>query len=58
MKPAPKVLGMHRIFVGGKGRTYVVADGALKRVQVHTWALWLDADEHHRSFALRTDGAL
>ena len=49
---------MHRIFVGGKGRKYVIADGALERMQVRAWALWLDADEHHRSFAPRTDGAL
>lgn len=49
---------MHRIFVGGKGREYVIADGALKPVQVHSWALWLDADEHHRSIAPRTNGAL
>jgi hypothetical protein len=49
---------MHGIFVGGKGRKYVIADSALKPVQVHTGALWLDADEHHRSFAPRTDGPL
>jgi hypothetical protein len=49
---------MDRIFVGGKGRKYVIADSALKAVQVHAWAFWLDADEHHRSFALRTGGAL
>ena len=49
---------MHRIFVGGKGRKYVIADSALKPVQVHSEALWLGADEHHRSFAPRIDGAL
>ena len=58
MKPAAKSLRMHRIFVGGKGRKHAVADSALIPVQVHAWALWLDTDEHHRSFALRTGGAL
>ena len=49
---------MHRIFAGGEGRKYVIADSALKPVQVDAWAFWLDADEHHRSFAPRTGGAL
>ena len=44
--------------VGGKGRKQVIADSALERMQVHARAFCLDADEHHRSFALRTDGAL
>jgi hypothetical protein len=30
--------GMHRIFARGKGRKYVIADGALERMQVHAWA--------------------
>ena len=49
---------MHRIFVGGKGRKHMVADCALEPVQVHAWALWLDADEHHRRLAPWTSGAL
>jgi hypothetical protein len=31
---------MHRIFVGGKGRKYVIADSALKCVQVHEADFW------------------
>ena len=58
LKPSAKGLRMHRIFVGGEGRKYVIADTALKRMQVHARALWLDADEHHRRFALRTGRAL
>src|SRR5215813_4416424 len=57
LKPSAKGPRMRRIFVGGKGRKYVIADSALKPVQVRAWAFWLDADEHHRSFALRTGGA-
>jgi hypothetical protein len=57
LKPAAKGLGMHRIFMRCEGRKYVIADGALKHVQVHTWAFWLDADEHHRGLAPRTGGA-
>ena len=50
-KPAAKVLGMHRIFIRGKRREYVIADSALICVQVHVWSFWLDADEHHPGFA-------
>jgi hypothetical protein len=42
----------------GKSRKYVIADSALKRIQVDAWAFWLDADEHHPGFAPRTGGAL
>jgi len=42
----------------GKSRKYVLADSALKRIQVDAWAFWLDADEHHPGFAPRTGGAL
>jgi hypothetical protein len=58
LKPAAKVLGMHRIFVGGKGRKHVIADSALKRMQVHARSRRLNADQHHLGFALRTGGAL
>src|SRR6185312_14396377 len=58
LKPAAKDLGMHRIFVRAKRCKHVTADSTLKRMQVHARALWLDADEHHRSFAPRTSGAL
>jgi hypothetical protein len=57
-KPAAKGLGVHGIFMRGKSRKYVIADSALKRIQVDAWAFWLDADEHHPGFAPRTDGAL
>src|SRR6516164_1568332 len=49
---------MHRIFIRGKHREYVIADSALICVQVHAWSFWLDADEHHPGFALRTGGSL
>jgi hypothetical protein len=58
LKPSAKGLRMHRIFIGGKGCKCVIADSALELVQVHAGAFWLDADEHHRSFAPRTRGAL
>ena len=58
LQPAAKSLGMHRIFVGGTDRKYVIADTASKREQVYIGAFQLDADEHHRSFAPRTGGAL
>jgi hypothetical protein len=57
-KPAAKGLGVHGIFMRGKSRKYVIADSALKRIQVDAWAFWLDADEHHPGFAPRTGGAL
>jgi hypothetical protein len=49
---------VHGIFVRGKDRKYVIADSALKRIQVGACAFWLDADEHHPGFAPRTGGAL
>ena len=58
MKPAAKGLGVQRIFIRGKGRKYVIADSAFKRMQVDAWAFGLDAEEHHPGFALRTGGAL
>jgi hypothetical protein len=58
LKPAAKVLGMHRIFVRGKGRKHVIADSALKRMQVDARSRRLNADQHHLGFALRTGGAL
>jgi hypothetical protein len=38
LKPAAKGFGMHRIFIRGKCRKQVIADGALERLQVHTRA--------------------
>jgi hypothetical protein len=58
LKPASKGLGLHRVFIRGKGRMYVVADSAFKGMQVDTRACRLDTDEHHRGLALRTSGAL
>jgi hypothetical protein len=49
---------MHRIFIRGKRREYVIADSALICVQVHAWLFWLDADEHHPGFAPQTGWAL
>ena len=59
MEPASKTLGLHWVFIRGKGPKYVIADSAFKRVQVDaSGACWLDADEHHLGLALRTGGAL
>jgi hypothetical protein len=58
LKPASKTLGLHRVFVCGKGLKYVIADGAFKPMKVDARAGWLDADKHHRRLAVRTSGAL
>jgi hypothetical protein len=58
LKPASEGLRVHRIFISGEDCKHVVADGALKAVQVHAWALWFDADKHHMGPALRAGGAL
>jgi hypothetical protein len=59
LKPASKTLGLHGIFIRGKGLKYLIADSAFKRMQVDApGAYWLDADEHHLGLALRTGGAL
>jgi hypothetical protein len=59
LKPASKALGLHVVFIHGKGLKYAIADSAFKRVQVDApAACWLDADEHHLGRALRTGGAL
>src|SRR5258708_37038448 len=34
LKPASKTLGLHRVFIRGQGRKYVIADSAFKRMQV------------------------
>ena len=57
LKPASKALGLHRIFIRGKGRKYVTADSTFKRVQVDARACWLDTGEPHLGFALRTGRA-
>jgi hypothetical protein len=59
LKPASKTLGLHGVFIRGKGLKYVIADSAFKRMQVDApGACWLNADEHHLGLALRTGGAL
>ena len=58
MKPAPETLGLHRVFIRGKGLKYMIADSAFKRVQVDARARWLNVGEPHRGLALRTSGAL
>jgi hypothetical protein len=57
LKPTSKGLGLHRIFIRGKGSKYVIADSTFKRMQVDAWACRLDAGEHHLGIALRTGGA-
>ena len=57
LKPASKALGLHRIFIRGKGRKYVTADSTFKRVQVDARARWLDTGEPHLGFALQTGRA-
>ena len=59
LKPASEAPGLRGVFKRGKGRKYLIADSALKRMQVDApGACRLDADEHHRGLALRTGGAL
>ena len=58
LKPASKTLGLHGVFIRGKGLKYLIADSAFKRMQVDARARWLDTGEHHRGLALRTSGAL
>jgi hypothetical protein len=58
LKPAYKALGLHGVFIRGKGLKFVIADSAFKRMQVEARAGWLDTGEHHRGLALRTSGAL
>jgi hypothetical protein len=58
LKPASKALGLRGVFKRGKGRNYLMADSAFKRLQVDApGACWLDANEHHLGPALRTGGA-
>ena len=58
MKPASKAPGLHGVFIRDKGLKLVIADSALKRMQVDARACWLDTGEHHPGLALRTSGAL
>jgi hypothetical protein len=58
LKPATKTLGLHGVIIRGKGRKYVMADSAFKRMQVDACACWLDTGKHHRGVALRTSRAL
>jgi hypothetical protein len=59
LKPASKALGLHGVFIRGKGPKFVIADSAFKRMQVEApGACWLDADEHHLGLAPRTGRAL
>ena len=58
LKPASKTLGLHGIFIRGKGLKDVIAYSAFERVQVDTRAYRRDAGEPHRGPALRTGGAL
>jgi len=52
---------MHRIFVGGKGRKHVVANGAFKRTQVNVRSCPLNAINIIRALHLgqagRSNGA-
>src|ERR1700722_14655478 len=59
LKPASNALGLHGVFIRGKGLKYLIADGAFKRLQVDApGARWLDAGEHHLRLAPRTGRAL
>jgi len=53
LKVASKALGFHGVFKRGKGRKYLIADSALKPMQVDApGACWLDANEHHAADAV------
>ena len=59
MKPASKALGLHGVFIGGKGLKDLIADSAFKRMQIDApGACRLNADEHHLGLAPRTGRAL
>jgi hypothetical protein len=58
LKSAIKTLGLHGVIIRSKGRKYVMADSAFKRMQVDACACWLDTGKHHRGVALRTSRAL
>ena len=58
LKPASKTLGLHGIFIRGKGLKYMSAGSAFKRVQVDARTYWRDAGEPHRGPALRTGRTL
>jgi len=57
LKPASKTLGLHGVFIRGKGLKYLIADSAFKRMQVDARARWLDTGEHHLGLAPGTGGA-
>jgi hypothetical protein len=40
LKPASKTLGLHAVFIRGKGLKYVIADSAFKRMQVDAPGAW------------------
>src|ERR1700733_908138 len=59
LKPASKALGLHGVFIRGKGLQDLIADSAFKRMQIDApGACWLDAGEHHLGLAPRTGRAL
>jgi hypothetical protein len=58
LKPATKTLGLQGGIIRGKGRKYVMADSAFKRMQVDACACWFDTSKHHRGVAPRTSRAL
>jgi len=58
LKPASKTLGLHGVFIRGKGLKYMFTDSAFKRVQVDASAYWRDTGEPHRGLAPRTGGTL
>jgi hypothetical protein len=57
LKPACKTLGLHGVFIRGKGIKNMLADSAFKRVQVDARAYWRDTGEPHRGLAPRTGRA-
>jgi hypothetical protein len=56
LKPPSKTLGLHRVFIRGKGLKYAIADNAFERMQVDARAYWLNTGEPHGGLALRTSG--
>ena len=58
MKPTPKTLGLHRVFIRGKDLKWAMADSAFKRVQVDARADRRDTGEPHRGLAPRAGGTL
>jgi hypothetical protein len=58
LEPTSKTLGLHGVFICGKGLEDMFADSAFKRVRVDTRAHRRNTGEPHRGLAPRAGGTL